>query len=305
MQAKVCTVVLNWNGWRDTSECLASLRHLTYGNNEVIVVDNGSTDESVAQLRSQFPGAILIEAGNNLGFSAGCNLGIRRALAAGAEFIWLLNNDALVDPAALTALVNRALSDESVAAVGSAIYFMHQPTRLQVWGGGRINFLLGRSRHCLKPVPDHALDYITGASLLLRSSALEEAGFLDEDFFFFWEDADLGFRLRRAGWNLAVAGNSKVWHKQSASLRQQSVLLDTYFNQSACRFFRKHARVPQIPLYAGIILRFLKRMLTGQFRRAGAVWSACRQSNAVNAQLRSVRRLNPISERDLQGRNAE
>jgi GT2 family glycosyltransferase len=273
---KVCTIVLNWNGWRDTAACLSSLSQLRYENHEIIVVDNGSTDDSVRHLRIEFPGLTLIETGKNLGFAAGCNVGIRRAFADGADFVWLLNNDTAVDAGALQSLVAKAGSDERMAAVGSAIYHMQEPHKLMAWGGGRVSFLLGRSRHVLAPVDDGQVDYITGASLLLRRSALEAVGMLDEGFFFSWEDADLGFRLRRANWKLAVAGDSKVWHKETASLRGQETVLDTYFNEGASRFFRKHALVPQLPLYTGASLRVMKRLIAGDWKRARAVWAACR-----------------------------
>jgi GT2 family glycosyltransferase len=269
-------VVLNWNGWRDTAACLASLRHLQYENVDTIVVDNGSTDDSVHQLQERFPGMELIETGKNLGFAGGCNVGIQRALNRGADFVWLLNNDAIVDPLALDALIAKAAADPAIGALGSAIHFMEDPKELQAWGGGHVNFWLGRSRHFLKPVGDDKLDYITGASLLIRRKVLESVGLLDEGFFFFWEDADLGFRLRRANWKLAVAGNSKVWHKQSASLRDKGTILDTYFNQSASRFFEKHSMLPRLSFFSGVALRVAKRILNGEWKRARAVWAGTR-----------------------------
>ena len=149
MQPKVCIIVLNWNGWADTCHCLSSLQHLTYSNYRILVVDNGSTDDSVEQIRTQFPGIELVEAGSNLGFASGCNAGIARALAAGADYVWLLNNDTTVDASALGGLVDKASSGLRIGAVGSAIYFTEEPNRLQAWGGGAVNFWLGRSRHFL------------------------------------------------------------------------------------------------------------------------------------------------------------
>lgn len=278
MNPKVAIVLLNWNGWRDTACCLSTLQQLHYDNFRVIVVDNGSTDDSVLHLREQFSWITLLETGKNLGFAGGCNVGIRYALADAAGFVWLLNTDTKVDSKTLDALIVTARRDERIAAVGSAMYSMAEPDRLQAWGGGCVDFLLGRSKHFLKPVPDDAIDYITGASLLLRSAALESVGLLDDAFFFFWEDADLGFRLRKANWKLAVAGGAKVWHRQSASLRGKDALLDTYFNQGANLFFRKHAPVPHIPLYVGVTLRVIKRLISRDWERARAVWAASRQT---------------------------
>ncbi len=273
MEDKVVTVVLNWNGWRDTTKCLSSLQHLRYDNHEVIVVDNGSTDDSASRIQNEYPAVRLIEAGKNLGFAGGCNLGIRYALTHGANFVWLLNNDTTVDGDALRALVDTARSDPRIAAVGSAIYDMGQPAHLQAWGGGYVNFWLGRSRHFLEPVHDDRIEFITGASMLISRQAFESVGLLDEGYFMYWEDADYCFRLRREKHRLAVAKQSKVWHKGESSVGKESALLDRYFNASAARFFRKYAHPPSAALWVGVGLRLGKRLLSGDWGRARAVWA--------------------------------
>ncbi len=273
MPPSVSIVVLNWNGWNDTLECLASLRHLEYSNYRIIVVDNGSTDDSVSQLRNAYPDVELLETGRNLGFSGGCNVGIVRAVEQGAEYIWLLNNDTTVHPGALTSLVDTAMSDARIGATGSAIYSAHRPHQLDAWGGGRINFWLGRSRHEIRPVRDEAIDFLTGASILISTTVIQRLGLLDEGFFMYWEDADYCFRLRRASFRIAVAGDSRIWHKGSASVGKASPQMDTYFNASAARFFRRHSRVPQISLWTGVLLRLTKRLLTGRWTHIRAVWS--------------------------------
>lgn len=281
MKPKVHVVVLNWNGWGDTAACLSSLRQLHYENYEVIVVDNGSTDDSVSRIRDEFPWAYLIETGKNLGFGGGCNVGIRYSLAQRADFVWLLNSDTIVDCDALRALVDKAQSDNDTGAVGSAIYFMDEPERLQAWGGGRINFWLGHGRHFLKPVCDDKIEFITGASMLISGDAIRTIGLFDERFFMYWEDGDYCFRLRAAGFRLAVASGSKIWHKQFGSVGKESVLLDKYFNASAAHFFNKHAAVPLFPLWAGYILRLVKRVVTGDWKRTKAVWASMTEKRTV------------------------
>jgi len=273
LNARVFTVVLNWNGWRDTAACLSSLAQMRYVNNQVIVVDNGSENDSARRLKNRFPSFQLIETGQNLGFAAGCNIGIQRALEQRADFVWLLNNDTIVDPEALRRLVDKAQEDNRIAAVGSAIYFTEEPHRLQAWGGGHINFWLGRSRHFVAPMPEDSVDFITGASMLVSREAFESVGLLDEQFFMYWEDADFCFRLRKAKWKLAVAGDSKIWHKGSASVGKNSVSLDQYFNASATQFFRRHAAIPLVPLWTGAGLRLAKRALNGDWQRIRAVWA--------------------------------
>ncbi len=266
-------IVLNWNGWNDTAACLSSLQRLNYPNYRVTVVDNRSTDDSVSRLQTQFPTVDLVENDKNVGFAGGCNIGIARSLAEGADYVWLLNNDTTVDAEALQRLVDKAISDSRIGAVGSAIYSAEVPERLEAWGGGRVNFWLGRSMHFVKPVGDEKIQFITGASLLLPRTVIETLGLLDEGFFMYWEDADYCFRVRRAGWRLAVSGQSKVWHKGSASVGRRSAKMDTYFNTSAARFFLKHAWMPSVPLWTGVTLRLAKRAVVGDWDRVRAVWA--------------------------------
>src|SRR5260370_23149874 len=176
---RVDVLLLNWNGWRDTVECLRSLEKLSYPDFSVVVIDNGSTDDSVAQIRGAFPAVTIVEAGKNLGFAGGCNLGITYALRGGAEYVWLLNNDTKVDACALRAMIETAEADPRIGAVGSAIYSMAEPERLQAWGGGYVNFWLGRSRHFVNPVGDEHIQFLTAASLLLRRSVVEAICLID------------------------------------------------------------------------------------------------------------------------------
>lgn len=281
MARGVAVVLLNWNGWRDTVNCIRSLEAMAYPEHRVIVIDNGSTDDSVQQIRSAWPGGTLIESGKNLGFGGGCNIGIQYALEHGAEYIWLLNNDTVVEQDALKTLVEAAENDPRIGAVGSVIYYFDEPTRVQVYGGGRINLWTGVSSHLTTDTPEERIDYLTGASMLLRSRALQETGlFNDRRFFMYWEDADLCFRLRRAGWRLAVASASRIRHKESASLGKTNPVLNIYFNRSAVIFFRLHSVIPGLPVLIGGGGRLLKRLLRGDFAQASAVWRGLCQGMA-------------------------
>src|ERR1700722_1738372 len=277
LRPKVHIVLLNWNGWSQTSACLSFLQSLRYRNWKVIVVDNGSTDDSVSRIREAFSWVEIVPTDNNLGFSRGCNVGIRRALAEGADYVWLLNNDATVDPGALGALVDKAESDPLIGAVGSAVYCMEEPTRLQAWGGGYVNFWIGRSRHFLKPVADEKLQYIIGASLMIPRRVLEAMGLLEEGIFLYWEDSEYCWRLRAAGWKLAVAGQSRIWHKGAGALDSRNPRLDAFFNASAARFFTQYSPTPFVSLWVGTSLRIAKRLIGGEWARARAVLVGVRQ----------------------------
>lgn len=267
----VFVLILNWNGWQDTVQCIESLKSLTYPNYEIVVLDNASTDDSVARIREAHPDVTLVETGANLGFAGGNNVGICYALDRGADYIWLLNNDTVVDCNALTALVENAEADSKVGVIGSVIYDMHVPTRIQAWGGGRVDLWLGISRHFDGPISNEKIDYITGASFLVRSEVFRQIGLLDDCFFMYWEDADFCLRARRAGWKISVASTSKIFHKESASVGQRSSRLDIYFNASAVKFFRRHAPIPLFPILTGVGGRILKRIFKGDWKRAMAV----------------------------------
>lgn len=266
---RVEVVVLNWNGWRDTLACLASLQRLNYPNFGLIVVDNGSTDGSQSHIEAHIPGLKVLQTGANLGFGGGCNAGIRQALEQGADYIWLINSDTTVDANALTELVRLADAQVFVGAVGSVLYEADQPDQIQLWGGGRVGLWRGLSRHQASPAP---LDFVSGASMLLRREAIEQVGMFDtQTFFMYWEDSDLGFRLRQAGWQLAVAEKSRVWHKLSASLGQGSRQLDVYFTQSGVRFLRRYAPAPGVSIVMMVGRMLIKRVMMAEFDRAKSV----------------------------------
>lgn len=276
MTALVYVVVLNWNGWRDTVACVASLQKLDYPNLNLLIVDNGSTDGSVEHIKKAMPAVELIQTGANLGFGGGCNVGIRFALERGADYLWLINSDATVDADALAAMVRCAEKNPSFGAVGAVIYEADQPEKIQLWGGGTVNLWLGRSRHRTAAGP---LDFISGASLLLRRDAVECVGLFDEALFFmYWEDTDLSFRLRRAGWQLAVADDARVWHKQAASLGKRNPLLDEYFSRSGVRFLQRYAPFPLVSIVVMLGLRLAKRLFFGDIHRAMAVVKGAKEA---------------------------
>lgn len=267
---RVAIVVLNWNGWQDTLACVASLQALDYPNFHIVLVDNGSTDGSEAHLRRALPMVGLLQTGANLGFGGGCNVGLRQALATGADYVWLVNSDATVEPGALSALVRRAGEDATLGAVGSVLLDADAAARVQLWGGGRVGLWTGRSVHCKSS--GQTLDFVSGASLLLRRAALEQVGLFDDArFFMYWEDTDLGFRLRKAGWRLGVAADSTIRHKQSASLGLGNPLLDEYATRSCVRFLRRHAPMPWVSVGLVLVRMVAKRILIGRPDRLRAV----------------------------------
>ena len=190
-------------------------------------------------------------------------MGIRRALELGAHYVWLVNSDARVAADTLQKMVELAQDRPRLGAVGAVVFEMDRVEEVQLWGGGRVNLHLGRSRHCKAAQP---LDFVSGACMLLRATALQEVGLFDEQsYFMYWEDTDLCLRLRRRGWELGVATGASVWHRESSSLGRNSPRLAYYNTCSGVRFLRRHAPWPGLSIFLMMGLR-LARCLWGMDR---------------------------------------
>jgi len=272
LNPKVACIILNWNGWQDTIDCLAALQECTYPQVTVIVVDNGSTNDSAARIRAACPDVVLLESGENLGFAGGNNIGIRYALAHGAEYLWLLNNDTRPAPDALSALVAKALSDRKIGAVASICYYADAQSTVQAWAGSRVNLWIGYVRLATVPHEDDWFDSLNGASMLVSRAAVEDAGLLDEGFFLYWEDTEYCLRLRRKGWRLAAAPDSRVLHKVNASTGGNWLIIDRHFTASGLRLLRLHSAVPQLSSFLFLTVRFSRRLLRLEFARCRSVW---------------------------------
>jgi GT2 family glycosyltransferase len=221
----VYIILLNWNGWQDTIECVESCRKLSYPNFRILIVDNGSTDGSEARLRERISDMEFIKTGANFGFAGGNNAGIRYALEQGADFVWLLNNDTVVDAEALTALVHVAESDDKCGMVGSKIPYHDNPRLL--WYAGAVVDQERPYRPCHRGLNEEdrgqydvvcETGYVTGCSLLARKEMMAEVGLLDDGFFLYFEDADWSARAHAAGWRLMYCPASLVLHKVSLSV---------------------------------------------------------------------------------------
>jgi GT2 family glycosyltransferase len=220
-------VVLTWNNLSDTQECLESLAAQTYACQRLIVVDNGSRDGSIDALRSRWAGrADFVLNSENLGIGGGYNAGFRAALAAGADYVAMFNNDVLVAPAFLERLVAVLQADPAAAVAAPVITYYDDPDR--VWFA-RISFRprFGQTRHLYREGDISALgplqgavyesDYIAMAAAVLRRAALEEVGLFDESFFLSHEDLDWCLRARRAGRRCLVRGEALARHKVAVS----------------------------------------------------------------------------------------
>jgi len=283
--AKTVIVVLNWNGKQDTLECLKSLQNVTGPEHEILVVDNGSEDGSEEAIRAAHPGIPVLQTGSNLGFAGGNNRGIEWALEHGADFVLLLNNDTVVAPDFLEAMVAVAREDPQVGVVGASIAYEERPDRLWAFGGGRFDIATGWVRHLQEPVEGERLlpqgnrhFYVTGCAMLLRRELLEEVGLLDTSYFHFCEDVDLCLRAEKAGYAVAVADRARILHKVSATTRVSSPLFLYYNLRSRLSLVRRHGPegAPSARAVALLWLRLWRPALLSGMAWSG--WSALRQA---------------------------
>jgi GT2 family glycosyltransferase len=268
----VYIVILNWNGWQDTLACVASCRQLIWPEFRILVVDNGSTDDSETVLRERLAPGEFLQSGGNLGFAGGNNVGIRQALAAGAEYVWLLNNDTEVAPEALTELVSVLQATPAVGMATSKIYLYDEPRRLNFAGGlwepGRLRRRLLGANELDRGQYDEPAERgsVSGCSLLVSARMIRDIGLMDEAYFLYWEDTDWCARAMQRGYAIRYAPQSHVWHKVSASTGQDSFAQHYYLFRNGLYFLRKYDPV-RLPLFALYNLLFgLQSLLSGRLQ---------------------------------------
>ena len=271
-QPRLICVIVNWNGWPDTLDCLDSLRVQTYPNLTVIVVDNGSSNDSAQRIRDAHPWVTLLQLPANLGFPGGCNAGTRLAHTMGADYIWLLNNDTSCPPDTASAIMRAALAHPEAGAIGCVLYYTHNPTQVQAWGGGRIRLSSGFVSHFYSPAsfaPPNT--FFTGASLTLPRHICESVGIFYEGFFMYCDDSDLCLRIHRAGHPLVIASDTAILHKEGASSPKRSPLIDQFATTSNCRLLLRHAPVPLFSIAIFLTLRLLNRIRRAEWANLRAV----------------------------------
>jgi GT2 family glycosyltransferase len=212
---RLVAVVLSWNGREDTLVALESLRGI-----ETVVVDNGSSDGSADAVAERFPELQLVRTGVNLGFAGGNNVGIRRALDLGADWVLLVNNDATVEPGLVEALADATAARPDAGVLACKVLFADSE-RLWYAGAG-FDPYLGRSRHRgfgERDEPGALGDTAraTGAAMAVSRAAIEAAGLLDEEFFLYVEDLEWSLRIREAGFAVVYVPAARVRHRISVA----------------------------------------------------------------------------------------
>ena len=315
--ARVCIILLNYNGKEDTIECLQSIKKLSYNNFQTIIVDNsdGYSDFNSIKdylkgnfkgnFKSSFPNLVsvdfsetnfssltensildksnellesdfvLIKANENKGFAAGNNIGIKYALKLGFDYVWLLNNDTVIDNKALTELVEFASIDIRYGIVGSKLVYYDNPDTIQALGGS-LNKFFGYTNHIKEGAKvsekfnDIEIDYVVGASMLISNGFINDIGLLDEDFFLYYEELDLAIRGKHKNYKFNTCINSVVYHKEGSSIgssydaNQRSEFSEIINFKSRKKLYKKHFSLG-LGFYIHSLFMLINRLRRKQF----------------------------------------
>jgi hypothetical protein len=264
---KVTVIIPNWNGIDHIFGCLRSLQKVDYSNFDVIVVDNNSEDGSPEAIADSFPNVQIMRNSQNLGFAEGCNMGIRQAMKSGSAYVWLLNNDTLVDRQSLTFLVRAAEKDSSIGMAGSKIYCCDDPHiiysagMLISWFRGEA-YSIGWHQHDTGQLNKCCdVEGLEGSSLLIKRRVCEEVGLMDKDYFLYAEEVDWCVRTRQKGFRCTFVPESIVFHKGGASPGERfSPVFSYYSTRNMLRTITKSFSFPmrEIYLFTAIVFKLWK-----------------------------------------------
>ncbi len=329
-EPKVAVIVLNWNGWLDTVECLESLLRSDYENFQIIVCDNDSVDGSFQRLLEWADGSltinttaedapdfwsyqpvpkpinsvvytlstdttepecrpdtklIFIQTGSNLGYAGGNNVGIRYAQAhSRASYLWILNNDTVVDSQAMRWMVECASRDHRIGNVGATLLQYGKPDTIQALAGGALLPMIGLDTQFgrgekLAATSDvlEPLEHVVGASMFVRIEAVRDVGLLDESYFLYREETSWCIKFRKMNWKLSYSPKSIIWHKEGRSTGFKSDLHDYYSVRNMLFLIKEYypRSLPTTLLYWACIA-VLPKLVRMQFHRVSSVGRAFR-----------------------------
>jgi hypothetical protein len=241
---RISIILLNWNGYKDTVECVASLHKLTYKNFNIIIADNGSKGEDLKLLRQSYQNTniIILDNKKNYGFAEGNNIAIRYALNNGADFCLLLNNDTVVREDLLEKMLIGYKKGYQV--IGGKINYYYQKNK--IWfGGGMINKYLGIPLDAKEKNIEQEVDFVSGCMMLVHKDVFNKIGFLNKEYFAYWEDIEFCFRAKKNNYKVYYVPDTVCYHKVSASAKKGN--LQTYYEvRNRFRFLDSHFFLPYI-----------------------------------------------------------
>lgn len=272
-------IILNWNNHKDTIECVESAMDLDYENFRVLMVDNGSTDNSAAIFKEKFPEMEILENGENFGFAKGNNKGIEYALAEGAEYIFILNNDTVVAKDMLSKLVSSVSSKEAI--LSPKVYYYDNRHVINSLGTTinwfrlrpNLGFCGEEDKGQFNAVTNARI--LIGCALFMSRELLEKIKCFDEDFYMIHEDADLSLRNLSMGGQNIVIPEAVIYHKASSTLQKYPTLSAYYSVRNLLYLAHKNASIiDRVKVFCGLTILIAKngcRFLFDRSRRKEAI----------------------------------
>jgi GT2 family glycosyltransferase len=265
-------MTLSWNDARNTIACLRSVYQLDYSRYHVLVVDNGSSRDTVQAIQDAFPEVELIVNPSNLGFGGGANVGFARAQERGVDYVLFINNDTVVHPSLLQALTGAARAFPRAGLLVPKIYYgSPDDAPRRVWSAGarwasfppRVKMIgRGRRDHRRYDRPKR-LDYATGCALLVRRQVLESVGGFDPIYWpAYQEDYDFAARVIKAGWEIRYVPAAQLWHKEARSRQRVGARNKAYhLGKNTVPFFVRHFSLVMLWAHvAWVVLREAAKM---------------------------------------------
>ncbi|WP_297634869.1 glycosyltransferase family 2 protein [uncultured Clostridium sp.] len=238
----VYIILVNYNGFEDTKECIASLKKIDYKNYKIILVDNASVEKA----NLNFDGVITIKSKVNLGFAGGNNLGVKKALKDKADYILLLNNDTTVEKDFLSELVKTAMKDNKIGVVGGKINYFDEKDKIW-YAGGKVNSFTARTRHIGVNEIDKGeydkeseTEYVTGCMMLVPAKVIEDVGMMEEDYFLYYEETDWNMKIKNGGYKIVYNPKAKIYHKISSSTQKISDIVSYYYDRNSYYFIMRN-----------------------------------------------------------------
>lgn len=244
-QPPLYIVILNNDRQDDTDACLTSLLESDYKDFRIVLLNHSLDADSSLLFQRKYPQIQVVSLAENLGYAGNNNIGINAALDQGAEWIFVLNNDTVLDRSCLSSLMNVGNNSPMVGILGPMVYHFNEPGVIQSAGG-----LLGKywqSVHVGMNENDRGqystvrqVDWVSGCAILVRRSLVEQVGALDPDYFLYWEETEWCIRARRAGWKILHVPNAKLWHKGVKRNYQPRPYVTYYMTRNYLRTLAKH-----------------------------------------------------------------
>lgn len=270
IEPSVDIILLNYNNANDTIECIKSLENIHYSNYRIIVVDNKSNEDDIVLLERNIGNHVLLKSDFNGGFSYGNNIGIKKSLDEGIDYFLLLNNDTTVEVDFLKELISLTSKDDLGIGISKIMYYSQN--NVLWYGGGEIEKYTGKIIHTgINETEDFFnaqknVTFASGCCMLIPRKVLLDIGFMREEYFLYYEDADYSSRVISAGYKIIYNPKSVIYHKVSASTGNNSKISQYYFSRNILFFIKNNLKgLEKMTAYFYSIFCIIRKIVINEY----------------------------------------